>query len=92
MDGLGTSYLASDGTFKQISSTNPNTVVVSSSGGDYTTIQAAINSVKNGTNAGKKISVAPGTYYENILLYSGITISNSSENAKVILKELEIPV
>jgi len=47
-----------------------NVLIVAVLGGDYTTIQAAINAA----NSGQLVLVAPGTYAENVAFKAGVTV------------------
>jgi YVTN family beta-propeller protein/parallel beta-helix repeat protein len=64
-------------------SADPNTIYVDASGGgDFTTIQAAINAA----SAGSTIIVRDGTYTENVAVSKSVTISSENGNAAAIVK------
>jgi len=58
-----------------------NVLIVAGSGGDYTTIQAAINAA----SSGQLVLVAPGTYAENDTLKDGVAVKSLGVSLDTII-------
>ncbi|MFZ1629937.1 MAG: hypothetical protein WAV70_13495, partial [Anaerolineae bacterium] len=55
-------------------------IVVCATGGDYTTIQAAVNAA----SSGDVITVCAGLYQENIVLHAGVSIQGAGSDATIV--------
>ena len=64
-----------------------NKIIVAKSGGDYLTIQAAINAVTPGETNRYIIEVAPGTYKESIVMKSYIHLQGSGPDQSIIIPD-----
>ncbi len=80
-----TTYTAGDGlalagtTFSAKGSSYANVVVVATSGGDFTSIQAALNSITGTANSRYLVWVAPGTYTETVTMKPYVDIEGAGE-------------
>ena len=66
----------------------PVTLTVAKSGGQYTTVQAAVNAVPNGSATPYVISISPGTYAERVTIPAGkahLTLQGASHNARDVV-------
>ena len=76
--------LALNGT--EFSAVHPdNLVVVAKTGGDYDTIQAAINSITDASSANRYlVYIAPGVYNEQVDMKSWVDVQGASQDSVVI--------
>ncbi len=69
-----------------------NVVIVAKSGGDYTTIQSAINSISSASQSNPYlIWVAPGVYNEAVTMKPFVHLQGSGQGATVITSSVSSP-
>ena len=61
-----------------------NTLVVAASGGDYTTISAALADTTACPSSGCVIEVKPGTYNENVTMRNGVSLQGAGADVTTI--------
>ena len=83
VDGLQASEIIDAGRVNPVQ----NKITVAKSGGDYLTIQAAINAVTPGATNPYIIEVAPGTYKESIVMKSYIHLQGSGPDQSIIIPD-----
>lgn len=81
-----TTYTAGDGMqlvgtqFSSSGSTYDNVVIVAQSGGDFTSIQAALDSIVDASASNRYlVYIAPGVYTESVIMESFVDIQGSGE-------------
>jgi len=86
-----TTYGAGDGltmagtTLSAVGSPYANVVVVAKSGGDYTTITAALNSITDAGSSNRYlVIVGPGTYSERVTMKQYVDVAGSGESLTFI--------
>ena len=73
----------------QLGANYQNIIIVAKSGGDYTSIQAAIDSISDASESNPYLVwIAPGVYEEAILLKSDVHLEGAGQDATVITSSL----
>lgn len=81
----GTGLALAGTTFSAAGSPYANVLVVAKSGGDFGSVQAALDSIGDaGPNNPYLVYVAPGVYTETVTLKSYVTVEGAGEGATVI--------